>query len=149
MASGESSGPIHPDATRNGKRYLFSAKHHGHDPNASRWLPALSRDEEFSVFDTADFHIVRDERGWLYGVRIGSSGDVLELGTWGQQVAEFPLARPSEPWHGYPLWPLKEVGSSNRRGEKHRPPKGVFVRMEAEGLIRTRDRKRLQKGDHA
>lgn len=148
MSTGESAGPIHPVPTRNGKRYLFSGKHHGGDRNAAQWLPTLSHDEEFTVFDTADFHDISDE-GWLYGVRIGPRGDVLELGTWGQQIAEFPFARDNEAWHGYPLWPLKVAGPPNRKGEKHRPAKNVFLKMEAEGLIDTRDRRCLQKGDHA
>jgi hypothetical protein len=150
MATGEASGPIHPAPTRrSGHRSLFSGKHHGHDPRAARWLPTLSQDEEFAVFDAADFHGLNDERGWLYGVRVGESGGILELGTWGEQVAEFPAARPDEPWHGYPLYPLKEAGPPNRRGEKHRPSKDVFLKMEAAGLLTARDRKRLMKGDHA
>lgn len=148
MSTGESAGPIHPVATRNGKRYLFSAKHHGLDRHAARWLPSLSRDEEFAVFDTADFHDISDE-GWLYGVGRRINGQLPELGTLGEQIAEFPFAREHETWHGYPLWPLKVAGPPNRKGEKHRPAKSVFLKMEAEGLISTRDWKRLYKGNHA
>ena len=152
MATGESSGPIHPTPTRrSGYRYLFYVKHHGpggHDGPA-KWASEFSHDEEFAVFDSADFHEISDERGWLYGVRISESQQVLALGTWGQQVAEFPQARANEPWHGYPLWPLKQDGPPNRRGEQHRPSKAVFQKMEEVGLISRRDRKRLQKGDHA
>jgi hypothetical protein len=150
MATGETSNPIHPVPTRrSGYRYLFSDRHHGHDARASRWDPEMSREEEFAVFDTADFHDLTDDRGRLYGVRNDPDGRILQLGVWGEQVAEFPFARENEPWHGYPLWPLKEAGPPGRRGEEHRPSKDVFLKMEAANLINTRDRKRLLKGDHA
>jgi hypothetical protein len=109
----------------------------------------LSREEEFAVFDTADMNELSDERGWFYGIRPrNESGDIPDLGTWGQQLAEFPFARPNEAWHGYPLWPLVEEGPQNRRGEQSRPAKRVFDRMEAVGLLTHRERKRLYKGDH-
>ncbi len=150
MATGETSGPIHPITTRrSGHYYLFYVKHHGGDRDAARWLPTLTRNEEFAVFDTADFHDLSDDVGYLYGVRKGLEGEVLELGTWGQQVAEFPFARLNAPWHGYPLYPLKEAGPKNRPGEKHRPSKEVFLKMEAAGLITVQQRKRLRKGNHA
>ena len=81
-------------------------------------------------------------------VRGMRQGHIPDLGTWGQQIAEFPLARPNDPWHGYPLWPLGEEGPENRKGEKGRPSKSVFLRMEAVGLITHRERKKLYKGDH-
>jgi hypothetical protein len=71
------------------------------------------------------------------------------LGTWNQQVAEFPVAREGEAWHGYPLYPLKELGPENRRGEKHRPKNVVFDKMVRAGLITPRQRRRLLKGDYA
>jgi hypothetical protein len=149
MATGDDSGPIHPVPTRrSGYRYQSYKIHHGRGGrDDAQWLPTLSHDEEFAVFDTADFHEISAERR-LYGVLTGPEGGVLGLGTWGQQVAEFPYARPNQSWHGYPLWPLKEAGPPNRRDEKHRPPKAVFLRMEAVNLINARDRKRLMKGDH-
>ena len=151
MSTGETSGPIHPVATRvSGYRYQFYDKHHGRGaPDVARWLPEMSQDEEFAVFDTADANGISDERGWLYGVRPrDDDGEIPDLGTWGQQVAEFPYARPNETWHGYPLWPLVEAGPENRKGEKSRPSKGVFLRMEAARMLTPRERKRLQKGDH-
>lgn len=149
MSTGETSGPIHPMPTRNGKRYLFYDKHHGRGgPDAAQWLPTISHDEEFAVFETADFHELSDDRGWLYGVRVGSGGEVLDLGTRGQRMAAFPFARPDEVWHGYPLWALDEAGPANRRGEKHRPSRDVFRRMEEANLLTARDRKRLWKGVH-
>src|SRR5262249_19937327 len=32
------------------------------------WLPQISLDEEFSVFDNADVLRILDSRGWLYGI---------------------------------------------------------------------------------
>jgi hypothetical protein len=149
MATGEMSGPIHPVPTqKSGYRYLFYDKHHGADQRAAQWLPGLSHDDEFAIFDVADLHGLSDERGWLYGLRRSADGEILDLGTWGQQVAEFPFARSGAPWHGYPLWPLKEQGPPNRKGEKHRPSKEVFLKMEGAALLTVRDRKRLNKGDH-
>jgi hypothetical protein len=151
MSTGESSGPIHPAPTRrSGYRYLFYDKHHGRGaPDAARWSPDVDMDEEFAVFDAADFHDLADERGWLYGVRErDEAGEIPDLGTRGQQVAEFPSARPNEPWHGYPLWPLAEAGPQNRKGEKLRPSKDVFMKMEAVGVLTLRERRRLYKGDH-
>ncbi len=149
MATGETSGPIHPVATRrSGHRYLFYVKHHG-GGDAAKWLQELTPDDEFTIFDTADFHDLSCERGWLYGVRNGLGGEVLALGTDRQQIAEFPHARSNEPWHGYPVWPLKEEGPENRKGEKFRPAPVVFKNMEKTGLITTQERMRLMKGNYA
>ncbi len=65
---------------------VSTPKHHGAGlPSDSRWLPDLTRPEEFQVFDMADFHELRDEDGDLYGLRI--SGDPgnrqLALSHWG------------------------------------------------------------------
>jgi len=148
MATGPTAGIIHPTPTRRSNYiYLFYTKHHGGDPRAAQW--SISRDLEFAVFDSADFHDFSDERGWLYGTGRDADGGLLELGTWGQQVAEFPYARPGENWHGCPLWPLKEHGPENRKAERHRPAGEVFARMEATNVLTPRERKRLYKGDHA
>lgn len=135
--------PIHASRTRkSGYRYMFLAKHHGGGTSDdARWLPDLSRDQEFSVFDAADFHEVTDEaNGWLYGVLRDTDGDLVELGTWHQEMAEFPQAREGEPWHGYPIWAVNEEAPSNRASQKLRPAKAVFRRMEAAGLITSRQR---------
>lgn len=139
----------HPQSTRRSQyRYIFTGKHHGGDRAAARWHPELNHDAEFSVFDNADFHDLSDERGWLYGVLRDEEDGLRHLGTWNQQMAEYPLANEGQPWHGYPLWPLKELGPENRRGEKMRPAKDVFLKMEQAHLISQRERKRLFKGDH-
>lgn len=151
MSIGEDSGPIHPIPTRrNGLRYLFYDKHHGRGPrDAACWLPTLGGDEEFAVFDDADWNELSDEDGRLYGIRRRDGSRTIPcLGTWGQIVAEFPLARPGQPWHGYPLWPLGDEGPKNRRGESGRPSRSIFARMKDAGLITDSERRRLLKGDH-
>lgn len=139
---------LHPTPTqRSGYQYLFTAKHHGADRNAAQWLPELSLEEEFAVFNRADQFEIADDDGWLFGVQPEGSG-LRELGTWSQQVAAFPYAREGRPWHGYPLLPLDNLALQNRQGERLRPSKDVFLKMEAAGLITTVQRKRLMKGDH-
>jgi hypothetical protein len=95
MSVGESSGPIHPVLTqRSGYRYLFYDKHHGRGGyDAAQWLESLSQADEFAVFDIADEDGLSDLRGWLYRIRPRhDAGYIPDLGTWGQQVAEFPIA---------------------------------------------------------
>lgn len=142
--------PEHPEPTRRNRyRYLFSNKHHGAGSSSdARWQEDLSGDEEFSIFDNADWFEIVDESGWLYGV-LSEAGELRVLGTWNQQIAEFPLAREGTPWHGYPIWAVNHAAPDNRKGVKMRPSKQVFMSLEAAGLITGRQRKRLWKGDHA
>ena len=134
---------------RSGYRYLFTSKHHGGGSSTdSCWRSDVTHDEEFSVFDNADSFEIIDERGWLYGVLSGD-GELRDLGTWNQQIAEFPLTGAGVPWHGYPIWAVNHEAPGNRKGEKMRPSKQVFLRLEEVGLITARQRKRLLKGDLA
>jgi hypothetical protein len=133
---------------RSGYRYQFTPKHHGADPNAAQWLPSLTLAEEFAVFDTADQHELLDEAGNLYGVQPDGEGGLVYLGTWNQQMAEFPVAREGEAWHGYPLYPVSELAPQKLQGEKYRPAKEIFDKMVRAGLITNRHKKRLKKGDH-
>jgi hypothetical protein len=141
---------VHGQVTgRSSYRYQFTPKHHGADPNAAQWLPSLSLEEEFAVFNGADEHELSDGEGNLYGVRRDDEGELLYVGTWNQQVAEFPVSRAEEAWHGYPLYPLVEMGPENRRGQKGRPEAAVFTQMVRAGVISRSQRRRLMKGDHA
>jgi hypothetical protein len=103
-------------------RYLFTAKHHGGGAsNVARWHPSVSRDEEFGVFDAADWNEIRDGDGDYYGVlRDGTSGLLRSLGTWNQQLAKFPATPFGQPWHGYPLMPIEpdENIEVHRRGRQ-------------------------------
>ncbi len=143
--------PIHSEQTRKHRySYQFTAKHHGGGTaDDACWSKDVSRAEEFSVFDEADYCDIFDEDGRLYGVLRKSDGDLRDLGTWHQQVAEFPRANEGVAWHGYPIWSVNELAPPNRAGEKFRPAKEVFRKMERAGLITARQRKRLYKGDHA
>jgi hypothetical protein len=141
---------VHETLTERSRyQYQFTPKHHGADPGAAQWLPELTLDEEFAVFNTADLHAVADEDGRLYGIQRLADGSLRDLGTWNEQVAEFPVASEGTAWHGYPVWAISPGGPTNRAAMQMRPAKSVFRRMEGEELITKRQRKRLEKGDHS
>src|SRR5436189_3970358 len=85
---------VHPQVTgRSQYQYQFTPKHHGADVTAAQWLPSLSFEEEFAVFDTADQHDLSDSDGRLYGVGMHEQEELPFIGTWNQQIAEFPCPR--------------------------------------------------------
>lgn len=138
--------------------YVFTPKHHGGDRDASCWLTSMPFDEEFAVFDRADGIVVAapvdhrqvaDSNGNLYGYEILTAGrqHLRELGTWHQQMAEFPVQKPGSDWHGYPIWAIDEVAPQKYLGQKCRPEAGVFDRMVQIGDIDDAQRKRLKKGE--
>ncbi len=143
--------PIHPAQTgKHGYRYQFTAKHHGGGKlDDACWSQAVTPDEEFSIFDNADEQDIFDADGWYYGVLDDGKGNLRELGTWQQQIAEFPAAGAAVVWHGYPVWAVNGLAAPNRSGQHMRPAKSVFDKMEQAKLITARQRKRLYKGDHA
>jgi hypothetical protein len=149
MATGGAAGPVHPVRTANHQyQYLFHPKHHGRGgPREAQWLKELSHDQEFGVFDLADTHELLDGKGHLYGFHLGPNQEILELGTLEQQVAMFPRARPDEPWHGYPLSPLRRVRSPHP--EERDVPTEVLRRMVERGLLSEIERRRLEKGKRA
>jgi len=146
MSTGGPAVPEHPVPTRNhGYRYQFHPKHH--DPSrrdVAQWLPEMSREAEFAVFDLADVHDLLDVKGNLYGLRLGPDREVFELGTLGQQVAMFPQARDNQHWHGYPLMPLWKVRPPHP--EVRKAPSAVLQQMVDRGLLEHEDRNRLEKG---
>lgn len=97
----------------------------------------------------ADQHELSDEDGRLYGLWPDAPGELRDIGTWGQQVAEFPVAEESGAWHGYPLFPLDDRAPPNRRGQKHQPERRVLDKMVSAALITLTQRTRLLKGRHA
>jgi hypothetical protein len=139
--------------------YVFTSKHHGGDQAVSRWLTSLPFAEEFEIFDRADGIVVvapadnrqvADSNGNLYGYEILEAGlqHFRELGTWHQQMAEFPVQRPDSDWHGYPIWAIdEELAPQKYAGQKCRPEVGVFDRMVQLGDIDYGQRKRLKKGE--
>lgn len=154
MGKGGEPGHSHPERTkRSGHTYFFYEKHHGNGaPGASVWIHSLSEPQEFGIFNQADEFELADDRGNLYGLWIGEGGEIKILGTAGQLVAKFPVADPGQPWHGFPLWPLKKEGRNDRnRNEeqlrKERPfPKEILIKMEAKGMLTPSQRKRLPRG---
>jgi len=137
--------------------YLFTPKHHGASQNNSCWLTELTFDEEFAIFDRADGIVVQfpyednrqvaDESGNLYGYLPLSDGSLSVIGTWYQQLAEFPVQEDGAAWHGYPIWPINSDAPQNLQGQKCRPDSAIFDRMLKLGDITRGQRKRLKKGD--
>ncbi len=152
---------IHDHVTERGHlRYCFTPKHHGAGRSSdSRWLRALTRPEEFQVFDMADFHELRDEDGDLYGLRIlGDPGNrqLLELGDKHEYIARFwAEGRPEDPWHGHPLWPIRSKhddrrpkGAENRAKQGCCPPQKVFDRMVERRILSASKASRLKTARH-
>lgn len=144
---------VHDKPTReNNLSYCFTPKHHGAGSKTdSRWLPDLSRAEEFAVFDLADSHQLGEPDGNLYGLRIREEGlnrEILELGTRHEYIARFWAEPQQRHWHGHPLWPIVEKGPLNRKAQRYRPSKDVFDRMVKTGLLSEAQATRLKKGSH-
>jgi hypothetical protein len=141
----------HPNATkRSGYRYLFTAKHHGGGPeDSAAWLKSVTETEEFSIFDESDSFDLSDSKKNLFGVLRDTDGSLRDIGTWYQQVAQFPVTDAGQPWHGYPVWAVFPAAPSRLNRERCRPSKLVFEKMQVAGVITRRQRRRLVKGDHA
>lgn len=137
--------------------YVFTPKHHGASPTSSCWLMDLTFDEEFAIFDRSDGIIVQspdadnrqvaDSNGNLYGYQSLPNGSLREIGSWHQQLAEFPDQPKGVFWHGYPIWPIGAQAPQSLQGQKCRPEPRVFDRMVQLGDITPGQRKRLKKGD--
>ena len=151
---------VHPVLTaRRGLTYEFTPKHHGGSATASCWLTVITFAEEFSIFDRADGIVVAapgadnrqviDVSGKLYGYEIlGAENQHLrELGTWGEQMSEYPAPHVGHSWHGYPIWPRRPIASTQFQGQRCRPDSQVFDRMVQLGDITLSHRKRLMKGN--
>jgi hypothetical protein len=70
------------------------------------------------------------------------------LGTWYQQLAEFPVQREGATWHGYPVWPIdNNVASHRYRAKKRQVSDAVFDRMLDLGHLDDAQHKRLGNGD--
>ena len=149
MASGDDPCPEHHERTRrNGFRYCFYVAHHGRGtPDDSQWADDLGRDEEFGIFDEADWHRISDSKGHLYGLRRSADGMILDLGTKGEQIAKFwKPPDDNRPTHGFPLWPMAESGSDNRK--KQSAPTRALSKMVEEGLLSRLQYNRLKKSKH-
>lgn len=150
MSNGHDRGPLHTETTRrSGYQYFFYDKHHrvGYSSDA-QWLPDMARDEEFGVFDLADWHDLSNEKGDLYGLRLNSEGTILILGTREEQVAEFPVTQEGHAWHGYPTWPIMRL-DRDKKQRKSPVPREALAKMKKAGLISEKQRKRLAGGKQA
>ena len=147
---------IPTQSTRRNLSYVFTPKHHGASKTASCWQPAMTLDEEFTVFDRADGIVVQapaddrqvaDADGNIYGYTVLADGTLDELGTWYQQLAEFPAQAAGAVWHGYPIRPIGPLAPQSFQGQKCRPNTSVFDRMFELGDITNGQRKLLKKGE--
>jgi hypothetical protein len=149
MANGQFPGRLHPRTTqRSNHQYFFYDKHHRADYSEdAQWLPDMTHDQEFAVFDLADFHDLSNAKGDLDGLRLSPERSVAYLGTRNEQVAEFPIAQSGHPWHGYPCWPITRL-NRDKRELKYSAPKVALEKMKQAGLLTENQRKRLVRGKH-
>jgi hypothetical protein len=105
----------------------------------------LSEEEEFGIFEQADELELSDDRGHLYGIRLGPDRQVLPLGTHRQQIAKFHDSGPH--WHGFPLGPLDRDLDPPHPPERALP-KDALQKMVDVGLLTREERRRLLKGKH-
>lgn len=149
MSVGGEGGHLHLTPTRRSRyRYFVYDKHHGRGgPKASQWALDVSEDEEFGIFDQADDRNLSDDRGNLYGIRLGPEPEhqILSLGTLGQQIAKFEDSGPH--WHGYPLGPLED-NLDPPHPPKRTLPRDVLQKMVDAQLLTKEQRKRLLRGKH-
>ncbi len=149
MPNGQYPGPLHPHRTdRSRHQYFFYDKHHkaGYSEDA-QWLPEMTHDEEFAVFNLADSHDLSNAKGDLYGLHLSAEGNVMMLGTREEQVAEFPLPQGDHPWHGDPAWPIMRL-ERDKKERKYPAPHEALKKMTQAGLITENQRKRLARGKH-
>lgn len=133
-----------------GYRYYFHPKHHGAGhPTVSRWRLDVSRQEEFSIFETAAHLDLADSKGNLYNVRKADDGTILELGVFHEQIARFwkPSA-PTGAWHGHPHWPVGAGGPDNLAKQKNRPDRSVFDKLVVQGVLSKVQSHRLNNARH-
>jgi hypothetical protein len=148
MSTGGEPGHEHPVRTRGDThyRYFFYDKHHASSGRwAAQWARDLSEDEEFSIFDRADTLDLLDSQGNLYGLR-GMPQELLALGTLDEYIAKFPRAHADQPWHGFPVAPLRPVPPTR---PPYRPvPVDALKAMQAQGLISEGELNRLKTRRH-
>jgi hypothetical protein len=140
----------YPRPTRNHRyRYRFTHKHHG-GHGFGQWLRPLSEDDEFAVFEGADIHDILDGDGNLFGAVSDGEGRLRILGAAGEQIAKFGWTAPGLPWHGHPIWCIRNMAKKKTKKTKqhYRPDDQVFDRMVAVGLIDESQSRRLKGANH-
>jgi len=141
---------VHSKTTRRHEyRYKFLRKHRGGHGHA-QWLLSVSQEEEFDIFDAADWLDLSDEDGNLYGAVKEGTDSLRKLGLYEEQIAKFwNRSNRQLEWHGFPVWTINHKGKQKQRGRSgtnDRPPKEVFDKMMNVGLIDLRTRLRLYGG---
>ena len=96
------------------------------------------------MFDLADRHELANKKGDLFGVLPAAEGSLRAIGTRGEQVAEFPVTSPDQPWHGYPIWAIKKSAREGRPGTPI--PREALDRMVEVGLLTISQQRRLRGG---
>ena len=142
---------IHPIRTSpKGYQYFFHPKHHvPRQGDHSCWLPTISRDVEFSIFESAVRLDLGDEDGNLYNVERDEEDSLMTLGHESEQIAFFWKPRSEMEWHGYPLWPLITRQSNPRVKQMNRPSDSVFEMLVQTGRLTIKESLRLKKGRDA
>jgi len=153
MPNGQYPGPLHPRRIeQDGREYryfFYENVHRTGDSEDAQWLPEMTHDEEFAVFELSVSHDLSNKKGDLYGLRLGPGGRrILILGTREEQIAEFPLPQGDHPWHGYPVWPVTRL-ERDKKERKDGAPHEALRKMSFAGLITENQRKRLARGKHA
>jgi hypothetical protein len=143
MSNGGTPGPEHPSQTRRRRlRYFFYTKHHKSSPSPdAQWC--VSQEDEFTVFDEADFHDLSNAKGDLFGVLKRANGSFEVIGTREEQLAEFPVTPPNQAWHNYPL---NLLSRHEEVGRKARPPIEVLETMVKERILSHKQKSRLAGG---
>jgi len=139
---------VHPVKTLKGHTYKFTDKHHNCSKSEHAcWLPTITRDSEFSLFQGAETGDYSDDRGHLYNVHRDGE-EYIEIGTRHELLAIFWNPHSAAEWHGHPRWPIKTREAFNRKNQGYEPPKAVMQKMVDKGRISQRDADRILRGDH-
>ena len=136
------------DVDSRGLRYIFMEKHHGGPsaPGQAQWLPSLSFETEFWIFDQANIQNFKDKDGRLFGMLKEPTSVCEIIGTRDEQIARFEPPSAGNPWHGFPVYPLSGVKGRSKFAGRPRPE--VFARMVEVGLITEEQARRLRNMKH-
>jgi hypothetical protein len=139
---------VHETAGGVGSTLTYASNRDPTSTDELRWSPAVSAVEEDAVFWVARSHDISDGEGRVYGVLRSAGGVIHDLGVWHQQFAMFSQNRPDLPWAGHPVWPLHQEVLAGRLPQRALPPIEPLHKMNRVGLLTTRERKRLARGNH-
>src|SRR5436305_1840711 len=89
--------------SQKGHLYDFTTKHHGGPGSAgqAQWLPALTFEAEFWIFDYAEFNDFRDKDGYVFGLLKQPLKKCKQIGTEEEEIAIFFPPSAGNNWHGF------------------------------------------------